>query len=382
MKKNTLIRPIFSLAFVCFPIFLYAAPYTEFAISTITDDQTDPVIDGNTVVWQDHFYGDWDIVGADISNTAAPVEFDIAAYENQQQSPAIYHSTVVYQDNNDFGDWDTRLADISDRSAVQRYAITPYDANQTAVAVFGSMAVWQDDYSGIEVWGAAVIDPCMPVTFDAVPYVGYAPQKPAIYGQIVVWQHYDSTYQDWDIYGSDLSDPRDPIVFGISLMTGNQTVPAVSGTTAAWQDSYGTNDDIYGADISDTAHVKEFAICTNASSQQSPAISGNIVVWQDKRSGNWDIYAYNLLTKKEFRLTDNTADQTSPAISGGIVVWQDKRSGNWDIYGAKLSGAILATCPLPLAGDIDGNCKVNFADYAQLAAQWLVCNIEPKTSCL
>ena len=95
-----------------------------------------------------------------------------------------------------------------------------------------------------------------------------------------------------------------------------------------------------------------------------------------------DIYGYNLLIKKEFRITDNTADQINPVISGSVVVWQDKRKGNWDIYGAKLSGAILATCTTPLAGDIDSNCKVNFSDFALFAAQWLGCNIEPKTSCL
>ena len=43
------------------------------------------------------------------------------------------------------------------------------------------------------------------------------------------------------------------------------------------------------------------------------------------------------------------------------------------LFGAGRSAALSA--------DANGDCKIDLRDFALLAAQWLGCNIEPKTVC-
>jgi hypothetical protein len=40
-----------------------------------------------------------------------------------------------------------------------------------------------------------------------------------------------------------------------------------------------------------------------------------------------------------------------------------------------------AACSVPLQADLNGDCKVNFADFARLAQNWLVCNLTPASGC-
>ncbi len=113
----------------------------------------------------------------------------------------------------------------------------------------------------------------------------------------------------------------------------------------------------------------------------NPDIEGNIVVWQDNRNNNWDIFGYNLTTQKEFQITDESHDQTNPAISGNVVVWQDNRNGNSEIYAVVLDGPEVAWCTSRIAGDANGDCKIDFEDFAIMASHWLECYLEPAEAC-
>jgi beta propeller repeat protein len=148
----------------------------------------------------------------------------------------------------------------------------------------------------------------------------------------------------------------------------------ISGNFVVWSNGY----DINCIDISDHNNPIELMICSNAC---NPAISGNIVVWQDVRNGNWDIYGYDISTHTEFQITDNTADQEYPDISGHTVVWVDKRNGHKDIYATILYGAQVPKCLSPLQGDLNKDCKVDFTDFALLAANWLQCELDPPEVC-
>jgi beta propeller repeat protein len=114
----------------------------------------------------------------------------------------------------------------------------------------------------------------------------------------------------------------------------------------------------------------------------NPDIDHNIVVWQDNRNGDWDIYGYNLTTRQEFQITDEPHDQTNPAISGNMVVWEDSRNGNLQIYATILDGPQAAQCTSKLAGDVNGDCKVDFIDFTLMASQWLECSLEPPEACI
>ena len=64
-----------------------------------------------------------------------------------------------------------------------------------------------------------------------------------------------------------------------------------------------------------------------------------------------------------------------------LVVWQDDRTGTWNIYAVKLNGPTVAECTSAMDGDINGDCKVDFKDFAVMASNWLGCNLEPQSSC-
>ncbi|MHC4520838.1 MAG: hypothetical protein ACYTAS_19785, partial [Planctomycetota bacterium] len=115
----------------------------------------------------------------------------------------------------------------------------------------------------------------------------------------------------------------------------------------------------------------EFAITASEAHQRHPDVDGHLVVWQDNRHGDWDIFGYNLVTGRMFQITDDPDDQIHAAISGRTVVWQDNRLGRWNVYAAVLDGPVVAGCSAPPPGDIDGDCRVDFADLAVMASSWL-----------
>lgn len=51
-------------------------------------------------------------------------------------------------------------------------------------------------------------------------------------------------------------------------------------------------------------------------------------------------------------------------------------------YEAMLLSYLLPECTTPPIGDMTGDCKVNLADFAVFAENWLTCTIEPAEACL
>ncbi|MGB2861999.1 MAG: hypothetical protein WBC05_01620 [Sedimentisphaerales bacterium] len=52
------------------------------------------------------------------------------------------------------------------------------------------------------------------------------------------------------------------------------------------------------------------------------------------------------------------------------------------IFAIVLDGPEVARCTSKPAGDVNGDCKVDFDDQAIMLSQWLECNLEPKEACL
>lgn len=359
----------------------------EFAVWPTTnglDEQQAPDVYGNIIVWQqwDSQYGHYDIYVADVNDPADPWVYIIGDY-NDQNNPAIYENTVVWQDYIVWGaseDWDIRMADISNQTAPQIFAVSDIiDNDEQKPAIHGNTVVWQDGAAGVlDIYGADITDPTMPTEF-LITNLEHNQQSPAIYRTTVVWQ--DDMLSDWDVLAADIWLRNKPTELPVSLFEKDQKNPAICGRIVVWQDNFFGDWDIYAADISVGGEPAEFVITTNLSSQENPDIDGNIVVWQDYRNNNWDIFGYNLTTRREFRITDNPYDQTNPAISGNLVVWQDNRDGNWNIYAVVLDGPEMARCASKLTADVNGDCKVNFSDYSAMASHWLECGLEPEETC-
>ncbi len=366
--------------------------WEEFALWPTTDEQEAPDIWGDIIVWQQLVaeYGDYDIYIADINNPSEPLVFVIGD-ANDQTNPAVYEKMVVWQNYvvwEGSADWDIRVADINNLAEPQIFVVSDIvDNNELNPAIHGNTVVWQDGDAGdFNIYGADITDLNNPAEFQIAAFE-YDQQSPVVYRTIVVWQ--DNFFGDWDIYAADIWRRNKPEEAAVSYIENDQQSPAIRGNIVVWQDNFFGDWDIYAADISDFDRLSraepndliEFVITTNESSQTNPDIDGNIIVWQDNRNNNWDIFGYNLTTQKEFQITDESHDQTNPAISGNVVVWQDNRNGNSEIYAVVLDGPEVAWCTSRIAGDVNGDCKIDFEDYAIMASYWLECYLEPAEAC-
>ncbi len=387
----------------------------EFAVWPTTDEQEMPAIYGDIVVWQQFVaeYGDYDIYIADLNDLDDPLLF-IIGDANDQTNPAIYENVVVWQDfivADGPGDFDIRAADISDPNEALIFVVSDIvDNDERNPAIHGNIVVWEDGPAGdADIFGADITDPDYPMEFPIANFE-FDQQSPAVHRTTVVWQ--DMYFGDWDILAADIWQRNKPADFGVSLLEHEQTNPAISGETIVWQswglpteDNFPGNWDIYAADLSELTAENagsaetginnknsavsavnklvsiEFAITANEAEQTNPAIDAHLIVWQDDRAGNWDIFGYNLTTRQEFQITDEPHDQTNPAISGTTVVWQDSRDGNTQIYAVTLDGPEVAYCRTRLPGDINNDCKVDIADFALMASNWLECHLEPQEAC-
>ena len=94
----------------------------EFVVWPSIDNQENPDIYGDIVVWQQYIseYGDYDILAADINNINQPPFFNTNA-PSDQTNPAVFENHIVWQsliESEDSADWDIRMADISTRTAL------------------------------------------------------------------------------------------------------------------------------------------------------------------------------------------------------------------------------------------------------------------------
>lgn len=366
-----------------------AAAFDVYPVFQTGNMQERPDVDNGIVVWSEWVEGtqgaDWDVYGFDLLDVSGELIYIAAYIDSDQREPAIWNDRVVYQDNY-YGDWDVYLSDISDAGNPVSYFMTPdeqnYINNQTNPAIHGNTVVWQDQLAA-DNWNivaADITEPNNPSVY-IVDDLTYSQAAPAVYRSSVVYQ--DDTYGDSDIWSADVwlkNAPQYQAV--VSDDAGlNQTVPAVWGSIAIYEhETAGGDIDIYGRDMS-IPDSEPFIFASSAGLQQAPDISGHLVVWQDNRNGNWDIYGYNLITQQEFQITASLADQTNPAISGSLVVWEDSRAIPTAIYYTWLDGDALANCTGNLPGDVDNNCRVDLADYALMAQNWLACALDPISAC-
>jgi len=370
-----------------------AAGFEVAPIDPIGNLQQTPDVDNGIVVWAEQVEEeDWDVYGLDLFDPGSGL-ISVAAYiGSNQDKPAIWNNRVVFQEDID-GDWDVYVSDISDANLPVDYLLTRTEEyflnDQIEPAVHGNTAVWQsyvviDDGQGgtIEDWdiyAADITDPNNAFVY-VVDEFASDQQQPAVYRSTVVYQdHFNDNADIWsaDVWLKDAPQYQSVIADD----TLNQAAPAVWDDIVAYERQTAAGDfDIYARDMSVPAS-EPFLISGGTGLQQSPDISGHLVVWQDDRNGNWDIYGYNLITRQEFQITTDGANQPHPAISGLLVAWEDSRDTPTNIYYTWLDGDVIADCPNPLAGDVDGDCRVNLADFVRMAEGWLVCALEPATAC-
>ena len=264
------------------------------------------------------------------------------------KKPATQHNASIYGDKVVWADYryDRLESDIywKNTAGTEDGYISTFSGGQANPAIYGDVIVWQYNYGGTwTILGYKVpgrddpFDPNVPDIYQLTPGSTDNQINPQIYNDKIVWQQYNQTTKNWDIYlydfpiTGDIAMPKGKWTTQITKDGANHINPYVNGNYIVWQ-QYNTtsnNWDIYMHDIS-TKVTKQ--ITNNTSDQINPAIYGDKIVWQDNRNVNWDIYMYDLTLGFERQLTTNTGNQIDPAIYDNKVVWTDDRNGNEDIY--------------------------------------------------
>jgi hypothetical protein len=86
--------------------------------------------------------------------------------------------------------------------------------------------------------------------------------------------------------------------------------------------------------------------------------------------GTWSAAAGNFLRARR------TYTPSPALVNGTKYYWRVDTNG---VAGPVWSFGV-GTCVKP-SGDLNGDCKVTFADFAQLASSWMVCNLQPSGLC-
>jgi hypothetical protein len=329
-----------------------AQAITVFKVATTEDDEAYPSVSGGIVVWQvfNSRYGDWDIVGADITSGKPAGEFTVADFVGDDLYPIIDGNDVVWQTQFDEGsDPDVYAAHLSNRQVVARFAVSATNAVECLPSVSNGVAVWQHGFADASDWdilGARLSGKDNPAAFFVAGGIDVDEMFPCISGDLVVWQLHASDMPSPYVYGADISDPNAPRTFYTTMALGKEQMP---GLSEGWL--VGRETDGIGKVMIDNLFDPFNPEGVSSSGLTAlPKIHKHIVVWQDKTNGTWDIRGYNLITKQEFVVTNlKTSQQVNPAVyvdakaQRAIIVWQDNRDGNWDIYAAIVDGPEAAT---------------------------------------
>jgi TolB protein len=323
---------------------VYATDLPCFPICSNPNDQSNPAINGNIVVWQDNRNGSYDIYRNNPADLNDLDGLPVCTADRDQKNPVTNGSVIVWQDTRNSASGYTDIYGFDLTTNTEFPVRVDTNIYQENPAISGRRIVWQDERNGSsnkDIFGFNLDSNSEFQVCTASSIQSY----PDISGSFVVWQDYRNGV-DMDIYARNIDTGQE---FPVCTASGTQQYPAISGNIIVWEDYRNGNADIYGYNIS-TAQT--FPICTNSAGQYNPAISGDIVVWEDARNGdaNRDIYGYKISTATEFSICTVAGNQQRPAVSGNLVVWQDYRNGNSDIYGAYIPDLVNITVDLPLTG--------------------------------
>lgn len=159
---------------------------------------------------------------------------------------------------------------------------------------------------------------------ETIPPWGADPMKPNAGGSIVVYQYYDKSKGDWDIYMWKGREIKIPVFTG----PGDQINPATDGRLIVWQDHQNGSWDIRAYDLG-TGTVSQKT--SSVGDEINPDVDGDLLVWQDNRGGDWDIRALDFTCGEEIDICSDPGNQTDPRVGGNKIVWVDDRRGDKDI---------------------------------------------------
>ena len=99
--------------------------------------------------------------------------------------------------------------------------------------------------------------------------------------------------------------------------------------------------------------------------------------WNEDNGISWDLVLlkYDSAGNELQRLSNERVNEGFMVERAGSVY-----VGGYDDYGV-VKYAPGDVCPGNLESDLNGSCKVDFADFAETASRWLECNLDPPVAC-
>lgn len=313
---------------------------TETQITTNPSNSQNPVIYGNTIVWQDDRNGNWDIY---IFNLSTKEQIH-TTNKASQVSPEIYGNKVVWEDERN-GGHDIYLQDL----ATKKQTRITTSGEAYSPKIYGNTIVWQDNSSG----NMSIYMYDLSTKTETKISTGKAAYNPDINGHRIVWvdkgdwpelavynlSTHKVTLLGYDylrnakIFGDKIviqTDPDNIAMYDLSTSTGTTLVPydtdyalAIYGDKVAytWTDRSDVNE-VWMYDISTSVNTQ----ISKSESASFPDIYDNRIVWQDYRNGNWDIYMATLSSKSPAVATFSASPTTGYAPMK--VTFTDKSTGS------------------------------------------------------
>ncbi|KYK32967.1 MAG: hypothetical protein AYK19_14565 [Theionarchaea archaeon DG-70-1] len=171
MKKSMMILTVFMV--ILMTSVFGASVVSEIPLCTDANDQRNPAIFGDVVVWMNRRNGNWDIYGFNLSTST---EFQIITSGSEQFAPAIYGNTVVWRDDRN-GNYDIYGYDLS---TSEEFQITTDERNQRAPAIYCNVVVWRDQRNRNDDIYGALLDTnfCRMSFYTPAPVDTINPMKP------------------------------------------------------------------------------------------------------------------------------------------------------------------------------------------------------------
>lgn len=324
-------------------ISILKADLDVFDICTAVEDQVEPDIDGNWIVWHDARNGPFDIYGYTL---AEPNEIEVCTAGSDQRFVKVSGSIAVWQDERN-GQRDIYAFNLLNRQPLDLPNIPRNDnVSQYYPDISGDTIVYRDRPDGTyNLFAYDIPSAASTQVSDA----SSTPTNYAIDGTLVVWMELVGSVQQVFYRDINTGDPAELV----SESDYNQWYPAVSGNVIIWEEDRGTGTgkDLYGFDVSRPGDG-DFPVCVIAGEQNRPDVSGNLVVWQDETKGvdDYDIWGMDLTTGGPFPIATDTQNDQNPTVSGRIVVWQRDNSDS-DIVGAMIPSTTVLNVVLPEGGE-------------------------------
>lgn len=332
--------------------------------------QRNAAVSGDRVVYETYESSKWRLYQY---NTATQVTYLVENSNYSQINPAVSGNFVVWMEDGGSG-YRVYWRDLISSNPAAPVGDIGYPQNSPAIS--GNLAVWAEQIpdNSIDVYGRY-----LPNGQRFVIAQGAAEQNyPAVSGSIVVWQEKKEGRGDYDICGIDLSDGT---TLTIASGTEDDKYPAISGRTVIWQrTNFYTGEDIVGAVI---PLPLEVAITAPAGGAVLLAGSGIQVGWS--LIGGAAPSHVDIRFSSDDGQTWRTIAETVPFGDEGYV-WGSDEGVDSAVCRFQLCEAVTDTplanageaftvfsCDAELTADITGDCFVDMADFAAMAAQWLVC---------